>query len=71
VHVEWKKERGFTLRVEVPRKARVRLPGPGWGSVETTSGDGGTPCALDTQVLAQGDTVFLLPGAGVFVFRCM
>jgi hypothetical protein len=71
VHVEWRKEKGFMLRVEVPHKARVRLPDAGGGTVDTTRGDGGTPCTLDTSVNAQGDTEYLLPGAGVFVFRCM
>lgn len=70
ISVEWKKEKGFTLRIDVPAKTRIRLPGSEWGTVEVQRVSDGRECTFERLTDDQGTTSIIVPDPGAYLFRC-
>jgi hypothetical protein len=71
ISVEWKKERTFTLRIEVPAKTRVRLPEVECATVNVQRGSDGKECVFERLTDDQGATSIIVPDAGVYLFHCV
>jgi alpha-L-rhamnosidase len=68
IAVEWKRENGFILRIDVPAKTRVRLPVTAGGLVHVRRIKDNTTCTLERTQDPQGGTLFTVPEPGAYEF---
>jgi alpha-L-rhamnosidase len=68
VNVEMNNERGFSLRVDVPRRAYLRLPEGAPRNVKVQRVSDGKECSLEEGTNAQGKTVLIIAGPGAYLF---
>jgi alpha-L-rhamnosidase len=68
IHVEWKSEKEFLLRVEVPRRTCIRLPQQTRKPVSIQRASDGKVCALEQRTDPLGRTVYVIAEPGAYVF---
>ena len=68
ISVEWRKEKGFMLRIDVPAKTRVRLRTQECGDVTVHRGSDGTECDLERLEDDQEHRTFVVSDPGVYRF---
>jgi hypothetical protein len=70
ISVEWRKENGFMLRIDVPAKTRVRLRTQECCEVTIHRGIDGTECTLERMEDDQVHTTFVVSDPDVYRFSC-
>jgi len=70
VAVQWKNEERFSLRIDVPAKTRVRLPGDLCKEVEVRRVSDGAVCNFEQTKDAHGGISVIVPDPGSYLIHC-
>jgi alpha-L-rhamnosidase len=68
ISIEWKNENGFTLRIEVPARAMVRLPCMETASAVVRRLNDSRPCMVEQSKDPQGKMLFTVAEPGIYEF---